>query len=171
MLVAASSSFKANTTPFNTEQTIFKKPLPFFLFCHHLIHTNGLGKKKIIRLTKSASSDTLDIYRSAEPTINFLMSQSNQNKPTSTDGKQGLSYTKCTQVATRNLWINNPLNFLLWASVATLITIKVNTRNTTAFELPKLSLRSHTLQRRTTFLDCTALNHPRETQKLCQSQC
>lgn len=83
MLVAASSSFKANTTPFNSEQTIFKKPLPSF-FLNQLIHTNGL-KKKIIRLTKSASNDTLDVYKSTGPTISFLMPQSNQNKPRSTN--------------------------------------------------------------------------------------
>lgn len=113
-----------------------------------------------------------DIYKSTGPTINFLMPQSNQNKPRSTDWKQGLSYIECTQVATTNLRINDALNFLLWASeVAPLITIKDNTQNIKAFELRKPSLRSHPLRRRTTFLDCTALNRPRETWKLCQWQC
>lgn len=169
MLVAASSSFKANTTPFNSEQTIFKKPLPFF-FLNQLIHTNGL-KKKIIRLTKSASNDTLDVYKSTGPTISFLMPQSNQNKPRSTNWKQSLSYTKCTQVATTNLWITNVLNFLLQASaVAPLITSKVNTQNIRAFGLCKPSLRCHPLWRCTTFLACTTLNCPTETRKLCQSQ-
>lgn len=61
------------------------------------------------------------------------MPQSNPNKPRRTNWKQGLSYMTCTQVTTTNPWINNALNFLLWASkLSPLITIKGNTQNITA---------------------------------------
>lgn len=152
------------------QNRLYLRSLCLFFFFNKLIHTNGL-KKKIIRLTKSASNDTLDVYKSTGPTISFLMPQSNQNKPRSTNWKQSLSYIKCTQVATTNLRITNVLNFLLRASaVAPLITSKVNTRNIRAFGLCKPSLRCHPLWRCTTFLACTTLNCPRDTRKLCQSQ-
>lgn len=131
MLVAASSSFKANTTPFNSEQTIFKKTLLIFLINSYIPMV--LKKKKIIRLTKSASNDIPAIYRSAGPTVNFPVPQSKQNEPSSAEPEWGLGYIKRAPSATANLWVNNALCFLLWASeVASLITIKISTQNITA---------------------------------------
>ena len=152
------------------QNRLYLRSLCFFFFLINS-YIPMVWKKKIIRLTKSASNDTLDIYKSTGPTTNFPVPQSNQNEPSSTDWKQALSYIECTPTAATNLWINNALNFLLWASeAAPSTTIKVNTHNIRAFEFCKPLLCSHPLRGCTTLLDGAYSPEPSEgNTKLCQS--